>query len=59
VGSLVAEPGASAEGALVRSFHIAPGPPHGQSFAAEIAAQHGISYAQLAALQHERGLTEP
>jgi DNA mismatch repair ATPase MutS len=57
VGSLVAEPGASGAGALVRSYRISPGPPHGQSFAAEIAAQHGISYEQLVALLNERGLT--
>jgi hypothetical protein len=58
VGSLVAEPDAGADGALVLSFRISPGPPQGHSFAAEIAAQHCIGYDQLVALLHERGLTD-
>ena len=63
VGSLVAEPGARAE----RSW---PGPdplvsypaeatPHGQSFAADIAEQHGISFPQLVELLRGRGFDAP
>jgi hypothetical protein len=48
VGSLLAD--------SVRQFQIAPGPPTGKSFAAEIAEQHGISFGQLAALLRERNL---
>ena len=58
VGSLVAEPGAepNADGQVqIRSFRIRPGPPHGQSFAADIAEQHGISFPQLVELLHRRG----
>jgi DNA mismatch repair protein MutS len=58
VGSLVAEPGAapSEDGRIqVRTFRIRPGPPHGQSFAADIAEQHGISFPQLVELLGQRG----
>ncbi len=58
VGSLVAEPGAapSEDGRIqVRTFQIRPGAPHGQSFAADIAEQHGISFPQLAELLRQRG----
>jgi len=58
VGSLVAEPGAapSEDGRIqVRTFRIRPGAPHGQSFAADIAAQHGISFPQLVDLLRQRG----
>jgi DNA mismatch repair protein MutS len=58
VGSLVAEPGAapSEDGRLqVRTFRIRPGAPHGQSFAADIAEQHGISFSQLVELLRQRG----
>jgi DNA mismatch repair ATPase MutS len=61
VGSLVAEPGrpaADGSGALVRTFRIEPGRPHGQSFAAEIAEQHGISFDRLADLLRQRGLRD-
>jgi DNA mismatch repair ATPase MutS len=39
------------------SYQIVPGPPSGISFAAEIAEQHGISFAQLEHLLRERHLT--
>jgi hypothetical protein len=39
----------------VRTFRIRPGAPHGQSFAADIAAQHGISFPQLVELLRQRG----
>jgi DNA mismatch repair protein MutS len=63
VGSLLAEldedvatgPDAR-DGAARRTFKIAARPPRGASFAAEIAEQHGISYAQLARLLRERHL---
>jgi hypothetical protein len=58
VGSLVAEPGAapSEDGHIqVRTFRIRPGAPHGQSFAADIAEQHGISFPQLVDLLRQRG----
>jgi len=56
VGSLVAEAGAepSAHG-QIRTFRIRPGPPQGQSFAADIAEQHGISFPQLMELLRRRG----
>ena len=63
VGSLLAEldedvsAGTYArDGAARRTFKIAARPPRGASFAAEIAEQHGISYAQLARLLRERNL---
>lgn len=40
------------------SFRIRPGTPRGQSFAARIAEQHGISYPQLVELLRRRGYTE-
>jgi DNA mismatch repair ATPase MutS len=58
VGSLVAEPGAapSEDGRMqVRTFRVRPGAPHGQSFAADIAEQHGISFPQLVDLLRQRG----
>jgi DNA mismatch repair protein MutS len=58
VGSLVAEPGAepSRDGQVqMRTFRIRPGAPHGQSFAADIAEQHGISFPQLVELLRQRG----
>jgi DNA mismatch repair protein MutS len=58
VGSLVAEPGAEPtdDGQVqIRTFRIRPGPPHGQSFAADIAEQHGISFPQLVELLRRRG----
>jgi DNA mismatch repair ATPase MutS len=42
--------------AIHRTYRIGPGPPTGMSFAAEIAEQHGISFAQLARLLRERNL---
>jgi DNA mismatch repair ATPase MutS len=62
VGSLVAEPGAAPSEAgriQVRTFRIRPGSPHGQSFAADIAEQHGISFPQLADLLRQRGFDSP
>jgi DNA mismatch repair protein MutS len=58
VGSLVAEPGVkpNASGRVqMRTFRILPGVPHGQSFAADIAEQHGISFPQLTELLRQRG----
>jgi DNA mismatch repair protein MutS len=59
VGSLVAE----VEGEIRaggaghrRTFRVRPSPPHGLSYASEIAEQHGISYSQLVLLLRERGL---
>jgi DNA mismatch repair ATPase MutS len=58
VASLVAGAGddedPTASGSQRRTYHIRPGPPRGVSFAAEIAEQHGISFAQLAKLLRER-----
>jgi DNA mismatch repair protein MutS len=58
VGSLVADPEAAPGAAghvQVRTYRIRPGAPHGQSFAADIAEQHGISFPQLVELLRERG----
>ncbi|MDQ6673593.1 MAG: hypothetical protein M3069_23105 [Chloroflexota bacterium] len=55
VGSLVAEPGATPAEVQVRTFRIRPGAPHGRSFAADIAEQHGISFPQLLQLLRQRG----
>jgi AcrR family transcriptional regulator len=58
VGSLVSEPGADASEAReasTRTFRIRPGAPHGQSFAAQIAEQHGISFPQIVELLRRRG----
>jgi hypothetical protein len=58
VGSLVSEPGAEASEAReasTRTFQIRPGAPHGQSFAAQIAEQHGISFPQIVELLRRRG----
>lgn len=41
--------------AEARSFRIVVGPPLGRSYARELAAQHGIDYAQLADLLAQRG----
>ncbi len=58
VGRLIADSvddGVSCEAGIVRrrTYRIIASPLHGISFAAEIAEQHGISYAQLARLLHE------
>ena len=55
--SLVASRSADGDG-VQRSYKILPGPPMGRSYAREIAAQYGISYAQLAALLQQRGVLE-
>jgi DNA mismatch repair ATPase MutS len=47
----------SLDGSL-RSYKIVLGPPLGRSYAREIAAQYGISYDQLTALLHQRGVLE-
>ena len=74
VGSLVAEaasdgtdaapdPDATSDGtdrsAHRRTFRVHPGPPRGSSYASDIAAQHGISYPQLARLLRDRGILPP
>ncbi|MGI9148013.1 MAG: MutS-related protein [Chloroflexota bacterium] len=59
VGSLVAEPGAAPTEVQLRTFRIRPGSPHGQSFAAAIADQHGISFPQLLELLRQRGINAP
>ena len=56
-GSLVA--GVEGDNAVVavghrRTYSIRPGPPRGVSYASEIAEQHGISFAQLQQLLHQR-----
>jgi hypothetical protein len=59
VGSLVAEAEESTTDSGMghrRTFRIRPGPPRGSSYASEIAVQHGISFAQLAALLRQRGV---
>jgi hypothetical protein len=57
VGSLVAEIALDgADGRERRTFRIRPGVPHGASYASTIAEQHGISFAQLAALFRQRGI---
>jgi DNA mismatch repair protein MutS len=38
------------------SYHIAPGRPQVAGYAAELARQHGLSLAQIAATLHERGV---
>jgi hypothetical protein len=55
VGSLVAEM-EHAGGRERRTFRIRPGAPQGASYASAIAEQHGISFPQLAALLHQRGI---
>jgi hypothetical protein len=61
VGSLLAD-SAATDGAVGasdsprRTYRIVARPPQGVSFAAEIAEQHGISYARLARLLRERHL---
>jgi len=58
VGSLLAELEVlDGDGAARRTYRIVARPPRGVSFAAEIAEQHGISYAQLERLLRERRLT--
>jgi DNA mismatch repair protein MutS len=59
VASLLADSvddGSADAPAARRTYRILPRAPRGASFAAEIAEQHGISYAQLARLLHERHL---
>jgi hypothetical protein len=61
VASLVAEAGESfGDGRTGHhaTFCIRPGPPLGQSYASEIAEQHGISYPQIEALLEQRRATE-
>ncbi len=57
-GSLVAEaePDAGEDGVRSRTFRVHPGPPRGVSHASDIAARHGIGYAQLQRLLGARGL---
>ena len=57
VGSLVSELDVQAASSG-RNFRIRPGAPRGQSFAARIAEQHGISYSQLLALLRQRGIAD-
>ncbi len=67
VGSLVAEAAPDPDGAPDdgdraahrRTFRVHPGPPRGSSYASDIAAQHGISYPQLARLLRDRGILPP
>ncbi|MEO7913546.1 MAG: hypothetical protein ABIV47_28170, partial [Roseiflexaceae bacterium] len=40
------------------SYRIAPGRPHIAGYAAELARQHGLSLAQIAATLRERGIAE-
>jgi DNA mismatch repair protein MutS len=61
VASLIADSvddGVSGDASVIRrlTYRVLASPPRGVSFAAEIAEQHGISYAQLARLLHERDL---
>ena len=58
VASLLAELDEPVAGAASprRTYRITPRPPRGASFAAEIAEQHGISFAQLEQLLRERHL---
>lgn len=49
VQSLVSQVKESADG-LRRTYKVLPAPPHGQSYAREIARQYGISFEQLQAL---------
>jgi DNA mismatch repair ATPase MutS len=58
VASLLAEldEGDAGVGSGRRTYRIAPHPPRGISFAAEIAEQHGISFQQLAQLLRARNL---
>ena len=61
VGSLVADADDEEDSAIGplhrRTFRIHPGVPRGRSYASEIARRYGISFAQLAALLRERGIT--
>ncbi len=61
VGSLVAdaERGAGEDGLHGRTFRVHPGPPRGVSYASDIAARHGIGYAQLQQLLRARGVLPP
>ena len=58
VGSLVAdaEREAGEDGLHGRTFRVHPGPPRGVSYASDIAARHGIGYAQLQQLLRARGV---
>jgi DNA mismatch repair protein MutS len=58
VGSLVADAAREAgeDGVHDRTFRVYPGPPRGVSYASDIAARHGIGYAQLEQLLRARGI---
>ncbi len=58
LGSLVAG-AAQQDGDLARrTYRITPGMPAGQSYAADIAAQHGLHLSQITRMLRERGLGE-
>ena len=61
VGSLVADAAREAgeDGVHDRTFRVYPGPPRGVSYASDIAARHGIGYAQLEQLLRARGILPP
>ncbi len=47
------------DGVHDRTFRVSPGPPQGVSYASDIAARHGIGYAQLQHLLRGRGVLPP
>ena len=61
VGSLVADADDEEDSAIGplhrRTYRIHPGIPRGRSYASEIARRYGISFAQLAVLMRERGIS--
>lgn len=57
VQSIISVVEADSEGAH-RTYKIVPAPPHGQSYAREIAKQYGISLEQIQALFNERNLLD-
>ena len=61
VGSLVAEaePDAGEDGFHGRTFRVHPGTPRGIGYASDIAARHGIGYAQLRQLLQARDILPP
>ncbi len=58
LGSLVAGAEQHDGEVVTRTYRITPGMPAGQSYAADIAAQHGLHLSQITRTLRERGLSE-
>jgi hypothetical protein len=58
LGSLVAGAEQQDGAVVTRTYRITPGMPAGQSYAADIAAQHGLHLSQITRTLRERGLGE-